>query len=356
MVALNTDRQGGAYKHPMDKKGVEGAHFGVAAARSLSESIVPLLSDLPVYALVDPFFREPLLADVNTNGVDSFEKLRTAREDGWDREVAVAMGADPLIDPLRLPYIVTLKGADDPLLPSLIEQAQVEAREALEADVGVFTLGSLIQTELTPQALITRLESMWTFQVQGADRYLRLADPRVFEMLAHLCSANDLRNYLGPIARWHVRTRNGVWAAFAGKADELETAAEEAQFRRAAFLAECAGISPRLPSHQLAPKLLHSEAISRSLTRLQRAFADSDSRITSDTYQAAWQARANAQAAGLQHIDDVVAYIWHSLVDPGIFKSPPALHALAASRKMAGTLEQNLSMLDLPASGAPNVG
>lgn len=194
----------------------------------------PQLSGLPLYAVVDPYFGEPPALDIEIQQAQSFEALAALRKTGWQgHEVTVASGSNPVINPRQLPYLVALDGANDPLLAKLLEAAASEYTEAIENDKGVLRIGALIETAIEPDRLMVRLQRMWCVKLGSQHRYLRIADPRVFEMLQVLFDEKELQYWLGPIACWHFQGRGSLWQKFDGAASESLIEREEGFYRRA---------------------------------------------------------------------------------------------------------------------------
>lgn len=300
------------------------------------------LSGLPIYLLVDPYFGEPRLADMPMQAAESLPQLQTLRAAGWQRDVCVAQGHKPLISPLQLPYLVALKGLDDDLLGDIAEASKAEAQSALANGQGTFTLGALLETEFPPEQVMKRLERMWLLVVQGTSRYLRVADPRIIEMVLHLWSPDEVARWLGPIARWNFRGRHGWWQAVLGAADQSFHGTDEAQFRRAVILQECAALSPRLPLDGVRiEKLQSSEVVSRTLTAWQRNLANGA--LPPDAHHRAWAGALAAKAAGLQHIDDLVAFVLRAMQDTGFSTRHDIARAAGLARAAPGSFERHLS-------------
>lgn len=310
-----------------------------------------------LYVLIDPYFSEPYLPGIDPKPIQSFDALCRNRESGWQREVYVATGEHPIRDPLKLPYLVALDGHDDEWLPDLLELASGEATRAVEKGSGRFTVGAFIESDLPAERLMSRLQVMWKLRLAGEDRYLRLADPRVFEMLAHLLPPQGLRTWLGPIARWHVRSRLGTWVAHLGLADESLIEEESELYERSRRLLEFEKAPAQFPvgDYERRNRLQFGEVVSLCMTQLQQRGRLHDAEGLAAAYEAAWIGARRARDLGLRDSGDCATYAYQSIVVPGFDRSPAFASALQTAQADPGSLQSLLNdesnVASDPASG-----
>jgi len=303
-----------------------------------TQSEGPALRGLPLYALIDPYF-----LDYPEHGIDlaaccSFDSLRAARRSNWHGyEIYLAEGDDPVREVSRLPYLVSLADAEKSMIDTLAEAAVAEQRAFLAGDPQPYRIGALIETWMAPQDLIRRLEKMWAYSYKGGGhhRYLHIADRRAFETVVHLFDTQTIARWLGPIARWHYLGRDFDWRPAQGEADSNDGWYVDAGFgmRRAVAperAMEGAVLQIGLREHQ---RLREGEAVSRALTRWQRAGRDVDAQ----TYELAWAGVQVAIREGLVQPEDKGAFAYRWMIDPDCAGCPPVGPALARSRLEART-------------------
>lgn len=306
-------------------------------------SLQPGLCGLPLYALINAFGGEPALLGTGIHA-NSFDELRTKRAQAWGgRPIELAESEQPANDVLRLPYLVALEGAHDPLYAQLLQFAEHEAAAQTETGKGAFAMGAFIETALRADRLMQRLQCMWSAPVNGARPYLQVADPRCFETLAYLFGEPRMCRWLGPIARWHVRQRSGHWATHLGAADESFIKAEEDLYRREQRLAQFEQLPARAPMDTWQYRKLerHSLAVALALTQAQRHPQGLDAHAQAR----AWQALDHALERHLSHDGDLTTYIRHAVLSPAFAASPEAQACLAAARLAPGTLGERLDAL-----------
>jgi hypothetical protein len=307
----------------------------------------PSFCGLPLYLLIDPYFGEPSFVDLPEVAVQSLDQLREQRLAAWDRDVAIAENDRPLLDPLQLPYLVQLRGPQDLLIAEGVRYADQEGEQSISDGHGRFTIGAFIEADLPMPDVMARLEAMWSISHRGSARYFRLADPRIFEMITHLWTAEEIADWLGPFARWHFRSRSGEWRKISGAADEDSLQDEEALFRRAALREKLKATKPRLRLDEARVRKLElAEVVSRALTTWQgmegRALPD-------DSHARAWAAAEAARESGLRHSDDLLACVINTFRDSAFARSRRAQRALALAVKEPGSYE-----LHLGSDGVPN--
>ena len=312
-------------------------------------SAVPSLCGLPLYALIDPMQGEPALIGQPSGKPADYDALAQLRAQAWQRAVWISRDQRPLIDPMKLPYIVALDGASDPLMSEIVQAAQQEAEQALDSGTARFTIGALIETALPAGALLERLEGMWTVAPLSERRYARIAERRCFEMLAHLLSAEELQQWLGPIARWHVLARSGVWVAHIGAADDTLIDSEEGWLTRASRLGQLRELRARLPrSHEHVQHMQLAEAHSLALTTLQHK--QLPAHRWSEAHRLAWDALLHARRElRLQADADLAAYAWRAVLEPHRLKESTAVQAVNDARSAPGSLEAALTAVEAAA-------
>lgn len=312
-------------------------------ARLIMTGPHPSLCGLPLYALINAYAGEPSLLGAAIYA-SSFDELRAKRAEAWGgRPIELAESDQPANDPLRLPYLVALEGPQDPLYAQLLEFAGQEAAAAAESGKGVFTMGAFIETALPAQRLMLRLQEMWKGRVYGGKPYLQVADPRGFEMLAGLLGADVVAKWLGPIARWHVRQRDGHWASHLGLADESLIDAEEDFFRRTERLARFEQTPAHAPIDFMQYRRLerYSVVVSKALTAAQAYTGH----LPTHAHATAWEALDHALGRRISHPGDLQAYVWRAVVSPGPAFATAAQACLAAAALDPGSLDDRLAAL-----------
>ncbi|GAA5172345.1 hypothetical protein [Viridibacterium curvum] len=311
--------------------------------RALSFSGALQLEQLPTYALIDPFFGEPPAWDCITDTAQTFDALADARAAVWERQIWVADSPKPLVSPHRLPYLVELNGARDPLIKQLCEYAQEEQMTSADNVASTeYRLGSFVQTSLPPALLMGRLQTMWAYRFGGAaPRYLRIADRRVMELLCHLLQPESIAAWLGPIARWHVLSRRGVWISASGILDETQFDENES-LRRVESLSASALSTARLrptPAEHL--RIASSEAASRALLLWQRA-----GKVVDDSaHRAVWAGIETARTHSLSSPEDLAEFAWRWMANSNCAVQPPLREALEQRRNELRPLSEILDTL-----------
>lgn len=307
------------------------------AVVSLNKASSPRLNGLPLYLLIDPFFGEPAALDIDLESVDTFDALASIRQAAWmGRAVELPTAPDPVIEPLSLPYLVTLKDSNDPVLTMALQMARDEREEALASGRGITRIGALLETRLPADRVMDRLQRMWSVSFGGVNRYLRMSDARVFELLTHLFEAHELRLWLGPIDHWHYLARDGCWQAFDGAVADTLIESEEALYCRSSRLEQLADSEPRLPwTSERRSRLADSQVLSRALTQLQRL----SSYRGGDCHQKGWAAVTQGRHQGLRDPDDLVAYTWRVLLDPGFATNWACKLAIVSAQDNPGSFD-----------------
>ena len=238
----------------------------------MTDTVQPSLCGLPVYLLVDPYFGEPsfLALQVSEDAPPSVNQER--RTNAWRREVFAASSSEHPIPPVSLPYVVALNGADDEWLDAATDEAAHDHAQSLSTGFHKIGTGTLIETSLSGESLMTRLNQMWSMNVSGQRRHLRVGSPRVMELVFHSAPPSEAQAWLGPIDRWHHLTREGNWRLVRGQADLHEHMSDEAFYGRLAIQQAMASkpATPLRLAGALKTTLLHSETITQTLDAWQR--------------------------------------------------------------------------------------
>ncbi len=323
-------------------------------------SDVPALSGLPLYALIDPLLGEPQACDADPESLiraKTYGDLAALRSSGWRRDVWLADDPEPVVDAVGLPYLVRLSGKGDPKFLELIQAAQTQAELAREQSPRIFSFGAFIESDSDPNLLMQRLQRMWSFRVPRPAQYIRLADPSVFEAFMHWLPVDQMRRWLGPIAAWHIYTRQGAWAACLGAAAEQFIDEPEA-YQRTQRLRRIEALPGYLPDgigH--LPDLMLMSAVIRTLNEMERLNEGSALRDSASLHEAAWQAVRRARTLGLHDKADLAAYAWRALSVPGFEGQLSASDTSSVKRQtalavrqaisQAGTLERRLSAIEI---------
>lgn len=292
----------------------------------------PAMRGLPLYVLIDPYS-----LDYPEHGIDlatctSFDSLRGIRRTAWaERDIYLAEGKDPVREVHRLPYLVSVAGTEEAMIDGLATAAVAEQRAALAGEPQPYRIGALIETWMAPEDLMRRLEKMWAYPYKGGRyRYLHIADRRAFEALVQLFDRATMARWLGPIARWHFLGRDFAWKAALGEADadrgwyvDSGLGMRRTVARERALEGATLPIGPR--DHL---RLREQEAVSRALTRWQRAGRDIDDRA----HELAWAGVQAAMREGLDEQEDKGAFACRWMADHGCAGHSPVGPALARSR------------------------
>ncbi|MFN3915523.1 MAG: hypothetical protein ACK4K3_11490 [Aquabacterium sp.] len=281
----------------------------------MTDHTPPNLCGLPLYLLVDPYFGEPSFVALHVSEEDPPSITQQRREQAWQRKVFAVSSSEHPIAPSSLPYVVALNGSKDEWLEATIEEAEHDHARSLETGLHKISTGTLIETSLDGDALMARLKRMWTIYVSGKRRHLRLASPRVMELVFNSASTENAQAWLGPIERWHHLTRLGQWNRVRGQADMHEHMCDEASYGRHRIReAMAAQTRPSLRlDAALTTTLLHSETITQTLDAWQRMRHRFDTQLITTLHmflaQATW-ARADTQE---QRIEKCLGHLQRTL-------------------------------------------
>jgi Domain of unknown function (DUF4123) len=232
----------------------------------------PSLCGLSPYLLVDPYFGEPSFVALQTSESDPPSLTLERRRNAWQRDVFAAQSSEHPIAPAALPYLVALNDADDEWLEVALDEASYDHAQSLDTGFHKICTGTLIESDLGGKALMDRLQQMWTVHVSGSRRHLRLASPRVMELVFQSAAPEDTQAWLGPIERWHHLNRHGQWHMVRGQSDLHENMSDEAFYGRHRDQQVMAARppSPLRCEGALKAALLNSETIAQTLDAWQR--------------------------------------------------------------------------------------
>lgn len=276
----------------------------------------PAISGLPLYLLVDPYLREPHLANMDTRGEPNADELRLRREQAWGRRVQMAEEPPPRVALVHAPYLVALDSSEDPLLIEIFAEARQEHQSHLQEGTGVYSIGGLLEADMEADAIMARIQQLWRILFKGKPGYLRIGDPRVMTLVSHMLTPIELQLWLGPIAKWHIPATNGEWMSLSGAADADLASTEEDIYRMHRRLDELKRTKPAFPmTRRREQQLVCSEAVSQAIHALMREAMAGERALPqgfpkSNDYQVALAAAESFMStrAGA-HLADMVAYI-----------------------------------------------
>lgn len=160
---------------------------------------------MPLYVLVDPLASEPI------GGIDSSqEDVMAQRQHVWERQVVLVRLARNIMLPTRRhPYLVKLRGPDDPLLEWTLGLAEDERLAAQSGGFGghggaKHAIAGWLQSDMPDVELAAVLSKMCRVNTAAATRatYLRQADRRVLHLLCHVAGEERVACQLGRIQSW----------------------------------------------------------------------------------------------------------------------------------------------------------
>lgn len=173
----------------------------IAALRASLDSVTP------VFVLVDPLAGEPLPGiAANADGTDP----KAAREAVWQREVTRIPLQSRIPLPLSMhPYLVSLRGLDDPLLGTTLDHVHCAREtahgEGLDGSGGArYSVGGWLQSTMHPPQLGQALADMFRLRTNAwtGKTYLRLPDPRTLDLLRYVAGDVRVAQQFGRVQRW----------------------------------------------------------------------------------------------------------------------------------------------------------
>ncbi|KQV82262.1 hypothetical protein ASD15_09415 [Massilia sp. Root351] len=161
----------------------------------------------PLFVLVDPMAGEPL-SGMGAPGTAA--EAQALREQAWDREIApVPLAGTIALPPRQHPYLVQLRGADDPLLEATLELAEEERLAAQSKGLdgegrAVHRIGGWLQSSMHFEQLGARLSALCRVNTDAYTKatYLRLADRRALDLLCHVAGEHRVASQLGRVQSW----------------------------------------------------------------------------------------------------------------------------------------------------------
>ncbi len=253
------------------------------------------------YALIDPFFVEPIGYELNVDVqvLEGLDDLKDLRENAWGkRKICTAQSPVSTVSTPQLPYIVILEDLEDEHLQNILEGAfesrQIKNRSVDENFSVLHPFAALIETSLPAELLMERLEAMWTYTGSGTQaRYLRLGDMRVMQWLAYILGAPALARWLGPIDNWHILNAQAKWISYQGL-QLLNNADEEALFSVNRLLEQEALLHAKVTLDSQQQLMLSlSEAVNRAMAKWQQ-HANNACLDFNNAYETVWGSVRNA--------------------------------------------------------------
>ena len=175
---------------------------------------------VPTLLLIDPIGGEPIPGLTHAATATASE-IAAARHHAWGREVcAITLDERVPLARWQAPYLVEMAGADDAWIDESLsiagrERASAQARGLTGTGRGPHRIGAWLQSQAFAPALAEHLSALMrvrTAAYSGRKRYLRLADPRVFDLWRWQCGDAAAGAALGPIVSWQYLDAAGRWA------------------------------------------------------------------------------------------------------------------------------------------------
>lgn len=156
----------------------------------LRQGIDPLT---PLFVLIDPMAGEPLPG----------RQL-------WEREIVPVILAQAIaLPPHQHPYLVQLRGSNDPLLELSLDLAESERAASQSGGLdgegrAAHRIGGWLQSSMQTEALGGIVASMCRLNTDAHTKaaYLRLADRRVLDLLCHVVGDNRVTSQFGRLQSW----------------------------------------------------------------------------------------------------------------------------------------------------------
>lgn len=161
----------------------------------------------PLFVLIDPMVGEPLPGiDASGAGADP----RALRAQAWEREIVPIVLAKNIALPAHQhPYLVQLKGADDPLLELTLDIADSErlAAQARGLDGegrAAHRIGGWLQSSMHFEELggIVSAMSRVNTDARTTATYMRLVDRRALDLLCHVVGEHRVACQFGRLQSW----------------------------------------------------------------------------------------------------------------------------------------------------------
>lgn len=159
------------------------------------------------YLLIDPMLGDPVLTEA-LRASSALAELNALRAAAWGRET-YALRLPPRLDMdgAFAPYLVELRGLEDPWLGSSLQWAVQETLQmwTSEPDQPVaHRVGGWLQSSAFGASLAERMSGWLQLSAEGAGSacYLRLADRRVLSLLTHVAGEANVGRLLHPVHQW----------------------------------------------------------------------------------------------------------------------------------------------------------
>ncbi|MEO5934871.1 MAG: hypothetical protein ABIQ08_15150 [Duganella sp.] len=168
----------------------------------------------PLFVLVDPMVGEPLPGiGIPVPGSDATDQ----RAQGWERDIVpVTLPKSIALPAHQHPYLIQLRGGDDPLLEvtfSIAGQERLEAQSGGLDGTGraVHRIGGWLQSSMRWPELGARVAEMCRVNTEAATKatYLRVADRRVLDLLCHVGGQSRVVAQFGRLQSWTYLNVNG---------------------------------------------------------------------------------------------------------------------------------------------------
>lgn len=268
----------------------------------LRQGIDPLT---PLFVLIDPMAGEPLPG----------QQL-------WEREIVPVVLAKTIeLPPHQHPYLVQLRGPDDPLLDVSLQLAEAERAASQSGGLdgegrAAHRIGGWLQSSMQTEALAHIIANMCLLKTDAYTKaaYLRLADRRVLDLLRHVVGDNRVAGQFGRLQSWD-------YLDPAGRLRRLRSSDEQA--------------GPLRLSAAEWQRLTRGELLHRTVAQWLGAIAQTDGVPPEALYPAAENAVINAASAAktwphrFKTAGDETVWAALSLLHPSLPHSHAVLKLLA---------------------------
>lgn len=178
----------------------------------------------PLFVLIDPMAGEPLPGIEAVPGGEP----QPQREAAWGREVTrIALHERVPLLPHQHPYLIGLRGLDDPLLDITLELAHAQGTaaraEGLDGTgMAAHHIGGWMQSSMHPPQLAQALALMCRVNTDAWTEatYLRLPDPRTLDLLRHVAGDARVTGQFGRLQSWTYVDARGQLGALRAAGEE----------------------------------------------------------------------------------------------------------------------------------------
>jgi hypothetical protein len=217
----------------------------------------------PLFVLIDPMVGEPMPGIGSpAPGSDPTEH----RAGSWQREVVpVVLSKSIALPAHQHPYLIQLRGTEDPLLELTFELAAGEQEAAQAGGLdgngrAAHRIGGWLQSSMRGSELGELISRMCRVNTEAATTatYLRLADRRVLDLLRHVVGDERVAGQLGRVQRWSYLNASGDLCQLRSPSEHSELVCiSEAEWRRM----ERGEMLHRIIAHYLGEPVLREAAI-----------------------------------------------------------------------------------------------